>query len=284
MTEWLFALLLHQSTSPWGKLNKYTGAVTFVVTTPSFSGPVELLLQLISSHDVDILDVPLAPIVDAFVAVLRDESLTIDVEELSEFLLIAAILLEMKSQRLLPGRDSTEPDEEFVGWEERDVLLARLLELRTYAALSDAFVSLFERASRAFPRLRGIDEGFVVRPPDLLAGVTTTLLAGAYLRGIEEKPVQVVRLNHVTVDAVTVAETVVALSQRLPSMGRLSFRRLTEGLDSRIEVIVHFLALLELCKLGHIDLGQGATFGDVEIEWLDVSLGLDLGKVDSYEG
>ncbi|HEY1223199.1 MAG TPA: segregation/condensation protein A, partial [Acidimicrobiales bacterium] len=132
--------------------------------------------------------------------------------------------------------------------------------------------------------LRGIDDGFEVTPPDLLAGVTPALLAGAYLRGIEEKPVPVVRLNHVTVDAVTVAETVVSLSQRLPAMGRLTFRALTEGLQSRIEVIVHFLALLELCKLGLIDLGQGSTFGDVQIEWLDETSLLDLGRVDSYEG
>jgi segregation and condensation protein A len=258
--------------------------VTFVVTTPSFSGPVELLLQLISSHDLDVLDVPLAPIVDAFVALLRDEAVTVDVEDLSEFLLIAAILLEMKSQRLLPGRDSTEPDEEFVGWEERDVLLARLLELRTYASLADAFVSIFERASRAYPRIRGVDDGFVAQPPDLLAGVTIADLAMAYLRGIEEKPVPVVRLNHVTVDAVSVAETVVSLAQRLPALGPLSFRALTEGLGSRIEVIVHFLALLELCKLGRVNLGQGATFGEVRIEWLNDGTGLELGKVDTYEG
>jgi segregation and condensation protein A len=258
--------------------------VTFVVMTPSFSGPVQLLLQLISSHEVDVLDVPLAPIVDEFVAVLRDESVNVPVEDLSEFLLIAAILLEMKSQRLLPGRDSTEPDEEFVGWEERDVLLARLLELRTYASLADAFVSLFERASRGFARIRGIDDGFVVQPPDLLAGVTIAHLALAYLRGIEEKPVPVVRLNHVTVDAVSVAETVVSLVQRLPALGRLSFRSLTAGLDSRIEIIVHFLALLELCKLGYVNLGQGATFGEVEIEWLDGATGLEMGRVDSYEG
>jgi segregation and condensation protein A len=258
--------------------------MTFVVTTPSFSGPIEVLLQLISAHDVDILETPLAPLVDAFVAHLRDESVVIEVEELSEFLLIASILLEMKSQRLLPGRDATEPDEEFVGWEERDVLLARLLELRTYAALSDSFVSLFERAARCYPRLRGIDEGFVVRPPDLLAGVTPAQLAMAYLRGVEEKPVPVVRLNHVTVDAVTVAETVVNLAQRLPDMGRLSFRDLTAGLTTRIEIIVHFLALLELCKLGHIELSQGATFGDVDISWIDDSTGVDLGRIDTYEG
>jgi len=258
--------------------------VTFVVTTPSFSGPIELLLQLIATHELDVLDVPLAPVVDEFVALVRDEASVLEMDELSEFLLIAAILLEMKSQRLLPGRDSGELDEEFVGWEERDVLLARLLELRTYAALADAFVSLFERASRAYPRLRGIDDGFVVTPPDLLAGVTTAQLAMAYLRGIEEKPVRVVRLHHVTVDAVTVAETVATLSQWLPTKGRLTFRNLTEGLTTRIEIIVHFLAILELCKLGHVDLGQGATFGDVQIEWIDSSLGLDFGGVDSYEG
>lgn len=258
--------------------------MTFVVTTPSFSGPVQLLLQLISAHEVDVLDVALAPIVDEFVALLRDESVTVEVNDLSEFLLIAAILLELKSQSLLPGRDSTEPDEEFVGWEERDVLLARLLELRTYSSLADALVSLFERAARAYPRIRGIDDGFVIQPPDLLAGVSTTQLAMAYLRGIEEKPVPVVRLNHVTVDAVSVAETVVSLSQRLPALGRLSFRSLIAGFSTRIEVIVHFLALLELCKLGHISLGQGATFGEVQIEWLDVPVGLDIGRVDSYEG
>ncbi|MGA2969714.1 MAG: ScpA family protein [Acidimicrobiales bacterium] len=258
--------------------------MTFVVTTPSFSGPVQLLLQLISGHEMDVLDVALAPIVDEFVALLRDESVTIDVNDLSEFLLIAAILLEMKSQSLLPGRDSTEPDEEFVGWEERDVLLARLLELRTYSSLADALVSLFERAARAYPRIRGIDDGFVIEPPDLLAGVSTAQLAMAYLRGIEEKPVPVVRLNHVTVDAVSVSETVVSLSQRLPALGRLSFRSLIAGFSTRIEVIVHFLALLELCKLGHISLGQGATFGEVQIQWLDVPVGLDIGRVDTYEG
>jgi segregation and condensation protein A len=141
-----------------------------------------------------------------------------------------------------------------------------------------------ERASRSFPRLKGIDDGFVVAPPDLLAGVTPAQIAQAYLRGIEEKPVPVVRLNHVTVDAVTVAETVASLVQRLPLLGKLTFRELVSGLNTRIEVIVHFLALLELCKLGHVDLGQGSTFGELSLEWVDGSGALDLGGVDVYEG
>ncbi|HEY7931226.1 MAG TPA: ScpA family protein [Acidimicrobiales bacterium] len=258
--------------------------MTFVVTTPSFSGPIQLLLQMVSAHEIELVDVALGPIVDAYVERLRDEANVLDVEELSEFLLIASILLEMKSHQLLPGRDATEPDEEFLGWEERDVMLARLLELRTYASIADQFVSLFQRASRSFPRARGVNEGFVVRPPDLLAGVTPALLAAAYLRGVEEKPVPVVRLHHVTVDAVTVAETVVSLAQRLPSMGTLSFRRLVANLETRIEVIVHFLALLELCKLGHVTLGQGNTFGDVEISWLVGAEQLELERIDVYEG
>ena len=258
--------------------------MTYVVTTPSFSGPMELLLELISRHEMDVVDVALAPIVDEFIARLRDASRTIEMDELSEFVLIASILLEMKSRNLLPGRDASEPDEEFIGWEERDVLLARLLELRTYAGLADAFVSLLERAGRSFPRLRGIDDGFVVTPPDLLAGVTPARLAAAYLRGIEEHPIPAVRLYHVTVDQVTVAETVLVLAERLPLVGRISFRDLTASLATRIEVIVHFLALLELCKLGHVNLGQGSTFGDVAIEWIGDADALNEEGIDSYEG
>lgn len=254
------------------------------MTTPVFSGPIELLLQLIGAHDLDILEVPLGPVVDAYVAVVKEQRDRLDLDELSEFLLIAAILLELKSQRLLPGRDELEGDEEFVGWEERDVLLARLLELRAYAALSDAFAGLFERAARSHPRLAGLDSGFVAEPPDLLAGVTVGHLAEAYLRGIEEKPVAEVRLHHVTVDAVTVAETVLTLSARLPALGKMSFRELTAGLATRIDVIVHFLALLELCKLGHVELGQGTTFGDLSIEWIESERQLEIGLVDFYEG
>ncbi len=256
--------------------------MTYVVTTPSFSGPVELLLQLIGRHEMDVLDVPLGPIVDEFLARLSDGS--VEVEELSEFVLIASILLEMKSRRLLPGADDTEPDEEFVGWEERDVLLARLLELRTYAGLADALASLFERANESRPRLRGVDDGLVVDPPDLLAGVSVAQLAEAYLRGVEERPVPAVRLHHVTVDAVTVAETVAALTLSLPALGRVTFRYLTDSLQTRIEVIVHFLALLELCKLGHVELGQGTTFGEVVVEWREDAPWLDVTRVDVYEG
>jgi segregation and condensation protein A len=263
--------------------------VGYPVTTPVFEGPIDLLLHLVSSHEIDVLEIPLAPVVDAFVAMLvaqRDE-LTMDM--LSEFLLVAAILVELKSQRLLPGQGSVEDDDELIGWEERDLLLARLLECRAYAGAADVFVGLIETAARSIPREVGLEEGVVVHAPDLLAGITPDKLAQAYLKGTAERPVPRVDLSHVTVDTVTVSEAVEGLVALLPGSGLRSFRELTEHFVTRIEVIVRFLALLELCKLGKVSIGQGDTFGDLQIEWIAddrelVGIGSGLLGIDDYEG
>jgi segregation and condensation protein A len=238
------------------------------VSTPVFEGPIDLLLHLVSSHEIDILEVPLAPVVDAFVAILVERRGELSMDTLSEFLLIAAILVELKSQKLLPGPDAVDGDEELVGWEERDLLLARLLECRAYAAAADVFVALAEQASRSIPREAGLDDGFTVHAPDLLAGVSPDQLAQAYLRATAERPAPRVDLSHVTVDTVTVSETVQVLAGVLPGRGSITFSELTGQLTRRIEVIVHFLALLELCKLGKISLGQGRTFGDLQVDWI----------------
>ena len=248
---------------------RYGRAVGYVVATPVFEGPVDLLLHLVTSHEVDVLDVPLAPVVDGFLAELAQHREGMALDTLSEFLLVAAILLELKSQRLLPGPDQVDDEEELVGWEERDLLLGRLLERRAYAGAADAFVVLSERAARSIPREMGLDDGFVVHAPDLLAGVSPEMLAQAYVRASAERPEPRVDLTHVTVDTVTVSETLVELVERLPRRGRASFRDLTAHLATRMEVIVYFLAVLELCKLGKIALGQGETFGDLRIEWIE---------------
>lgn len=255
------------------------------VEAAGYAGPLDVLLQLVSSHEVDILDIPIAPIVDAFVAHLRARREECSMDELSEFLLYAALLLELKSQRLLPGPDDVDADEETIGWEERDVLLARLLELRAYAAVADALARQLEAGALVVPRISGLDEGIEAHAPDLLEGVHPADLAAAYLRAVEDRPAPKVALEHVTVDTVTVAETVTTLARTLPARGTLSFRELVEGLTDRIEIIVRFLAVLELCKLGRVRLGQGHTFGDLHITWLhDSEDELDLGLVDDYAG
>jgi segregation and condensation protein A len=271
--------------------------VAYTVSTPAFEGPIELLLHLVSSHELDVLDVPLMPVVDGFVRILSDQPEMIDFNQLSEFLLVAAILIELKSQRLLPGPENVEDDEELAGWEERDLLLARLLECRAYSAAADVFVALAEQASRCIPREAGLDDDFVVHAPDLLAGITADDLAQAYLRGSAERPVPRVDLSHVTVDMVSVSETVAALIARSENEAARpgSFRQLVSECQTRMDVIVHFLALLELCKMGRVALGQGHSFGDLQISWLarddlaGVSSGrglADMGgfEVDDYEG
>jgi segregation and condensation protein A len=255
-----------------------------VVAEP-YAGPLDVLFQLVSSHEVDVLDVPLAPIVDAFVAHLRSRREECTMDELSEFLLYAALLLELKSLRLLPGPDDADADEETLGWEERDVLLARLLELRAYAAVADALARQLEASALVVPRVTGLDEGIEAHAPDLLEGVHPADLAAAYLRAIEDRPEPRVLLDHVTVETVTVAETVTELARLLPERGALSFRELVEGIVDRIEIIVRFLAVLELCKLGRVTIGQGRTFGDLHIRWIHEGADLlDLGLVDDYAG
>jgi segregation and condensation protein A len=269
--------------------------VAYAVSTPVFEGPIDLLLHLVSSHEVDILDIPLLPVVDAFVEILGEQRDCIDFNQLSEFLLVASILIELKSQKLLPGQEAADDEDDLVGWEERDLLLSRLLECQAYAAAADVFVALAEQAARSVPREAGLDDDFVVHAPDLLAGVTPDDLARAFLRGSAERPVPRVDLWHVTVDTVTVAETVSELIALPEGERATSFRALVAHCTTRIEVIVRFLALLELCKMGRVGLGQGSTFGDLQIAWIesDVLAGVSSGRglaelggyqIDDYEG
>lgn len=263
--------------------------MTFMVEVEGYQGTIARLLQQIQGHERDILDVPLSPIVGSFVATLTDHRELLSLDQISEFLLVAAILIEMKSTKLLPGPDEVDDDEELIGLESRDLLLARLLECRAYAGAADAFVLLDELASRSVPREAGLEDDFTVEAPDLLAGVTHEQLADAFKRTLVEPDIARVDLSHVHVDTVTVAAMVMELAQSLPKQGRTTFRSMVEGLTTRLEIIVHFLAVLELCKLGRVLLGQGISFGDLEIEWIGADSDGDLlmtaeGVIDSYEG
>jgi segregation and condensation protein A len=245
------------------------GAVVATVSTPVFEGPLEVLLELVGDHQVDIYEVELAAVVEAFVVELGAAP-QLDLGRATEFLVIAAILVELKSKKLLPGPDEdVDPDEELAGYEERDRLLARLIELRAYSAAADAFALLIEAARRSVPRVAGLDDRFRDLAPDLLAVVTADDLAGALARALTPESVPAVDFSHVTVEAVTVSEAVAELVELLPGTGVRSFRELTAHCTSRMQVIVRFLALLELCKRGQVSLDQGSTFGDLIVSWTE---------------
>jgi segregation and condensation protein A len=263
--------------------------VGYRVETPVYQGPLDVLVHLVNTHEVDVLEVPLAPVVDAFVRHLEEHRVELELGVASEFLLLVAILLEVKSKTLLPGPDAVEEDEELQGWDSRDVLLARLLECQAYAAAGEVFSVLMERAKLSLPREVGLDQDFVVHAPDLLAGVSGEQLARAFRRVTAVRPEPRIDLSHVTVDTVSVSEAVAELRMALPGRGAATFRSLTESLPTRMDVIVRFLALLELCKLGQVALGQGRTFGDLQVEWLGDDghpQPVDPGsrEVDDYDG
>lgn len=258
------------------------------VSTPVYEGPFDLLLHLILKEQVDIYEVSLSTIVDAYLAeVERLQSLDLDIA--TEFLLIASTLVELKARRLLPGRDDIDLDEELALWEERDLLLARLLECKTFKDVAAVFSRLADDADRSFPRLAGPDERFASLTPDLLEGVSPQRLMKAFLRAVTPKPVPRIDLFHVAPVRASVADAVAELVDELPRVGRISFRRLTSGLVERLEVIVRFLALLELFKQGFVDLEQGERFGDIEVVWTADSTS-DLSALplddysDEYEG
>ncbi len=264
--------------------------MAFEVATPVYEGPFDLLLHLILKEQVDIYEVPLSRIVDAYlIEIERMQSL--DLEVATEFLLIASTLVELKARRLLPGRDDVDLDDELALWEERDLLLARLLECKTFKDVAAIFARFVDDADRSFPREAGPDERYEGLLPDLMDGVTPKRLHSAYVRATTPKPAPRVDLFHVSPVRVSVADAVEELLDELPRAGRISFHRLTAGLVERLEVIVRFLALLELFKQGIVDLEQADRFGDIEIVWTPEHAVAGVGAsrvdgfaIDDYEG
>jgi segregation and condensation protein A len=260
--------------------------MSYAVAIPVYEGPFDLLLQLILAEKVDIYDVDLTSIVDAYVAeVERMQGLDLDVA--TEFLLIAATLVEIKARRLLPGRADVDLDEELALWSERDLLLARLLECKTFKDVAATFRRLADAADRSVARQVGPDERFADVAPDLLAGVTPPRLREAAILALTPKPVPRIDLFHVAPIRASVADAVTELLDELPRLGRVTFRRLTAALVGRLEVIVRFLAVLELFKQGLVDLDQAERCGEIEIRWR-AGAGDDIDvaafAIDVYEG
>jgi segregation and condensation protein A len=263
--------------------------MAYDVATPVYEGPFDLLLHLILKEQVDIYEVSLSRIVDAYLREIERLQI-LDLDVATEFLMIASTLVELKARRLLPGRDDIDLDDELALWEERDLLLARLLECKTFKDVAAVFGRFADDADRHFPRESGPDERFEELVPDLMDGVTPKRLHSAFLRAITPKPVVRIDLFHVAPVRASVADAVVELLDELPRVGRISFSRLTSGLVERLEVIVRFLALLELFKQGAVDLEQTERFGDIEITWngvdaMAMSPAADgVLAIDDYEG
>jgi segregation and condensation protein A len=259
--------------------------MAFEVATPVYDGPFDLLLHLILKEEVDIHEVSLTRIVEAYLEEIQRMQM-LDLDVATEFLLIASTLVELKTRRLLPGREDMDLDEELAMWSERDLLLARLLDCKTFKDVASVFSQLTERASLSFPRRSGPDERFADLLPDILDGVTPVRLQRAYLRVTQPKPPTSIDLFHVAPIRASVADALMEMLETLPKLGKVTFRQITEAIYDRIEVVVRFLAILELYKQGRVSLEQSDRFGEIEVQW---TAGDDTGfeavlQIDDYEG
>ncbi|MGI9611944.1 MAG: segregation and condensation protein A [Acidimicrobiales bacterium] len=259
--------------------------MSFQVQTDAFEGPFDLLLHLILKEDVDLYEVQLCEIVDAYLGELAAmESCDLDVA--TEFLLIAATLVELKCRRLLPIDDGIDLDEELGLWEERDLLLARLLECKTFKDAARMLEDLVALADLSIARRSGMEEQFLSVTPDPLAGMTAAKLRSAFLRVVSAKPKPEVNLFHVTPIRANVTDAIGELLGSLPGSGPRSFRSITEGLVEKVEIVVRFLAVLELFKQGLVELDQLNNFGDLTVEWVGSAADrqMALAGIDVYEG
>ncbi len=258
--------------------------MSYQVQTPVFEGPFDLLLHLILQQEVELYDIDLSPIVDTYLQHIATME-QLDLEIATEFLLIAATLVELKAQRLLPKKREINLDDELGIWEERDLLLARLVECKVFKNAAVQLLKLDAVAAKSLPRALGpTEEHFIGLAPDLLHNTSLTDLRDAYLRAISPVPDSRVDLSHISPIKITVAKVVEQLVTQLPDLGGLTFRDLTASLVDRIEVVVYFLALLELFKDGFVSLEQPETFGDIAIRWQGLVADKALADVDEYAG
>jgi segregation and condensation protein A len=241
--------------------------MAYAVSTTVFEGPFDLLLHLILKQEVDLWEISLSRIVDEYLAELERME-TVDLEVTTEFLLIAATLVDLKARRLLPSLEDVELDEELLRFEERDLLLARLLECKTFKDAAHALDSLVRRADRSLPRRAGPEEPFASLSPDPLERVAPSRLLAVAMRALAAKPEPTVEVEHIAPIRASVRDAVQTVLAALPRRQAVTFRQLVTDAPDRLETIVRFLAVLELYKQGVIDLEQFDTFGELRVRRL----------------
>lgn len=238
--------------------------MAYEVKLDVFEGPLDLLLNLISRQRVDIYDVPLATITDEYLAAISRMD-HLDLEATTGFLVVAATLIELKSLRLLPARGEGDLDPLFL--EERDLLLARLVECATFREAGMWIKSGLELGASWHGRSVGLEPRFVDLAPDLLARISVDEIAEAAARVLAPVPVLTLDTSHIAPIRASVRDAVVLLAERLESASSASFEELCRDAGERMEVIVRFLALLELFKAGAVEVAQPTRFGDITATW-----------------
>ncbi|MFL6129187.1 MAG: segregation/condensation protein A [Mycobacteriales bacterium] len=238
----------------------------FEVRLANFEGPFDLLLSLISKHQLDVTEVALSRVSDEFIAHIRALGPSWDLGQATEFLVVAATLLDLKAARLLPSAE-VENEEDLALLEARDLLFARLLQYRAYKQVAAHFRQLEAEHARRFPRAVPLEPRFAELMPEVLLTVTPEQLARIAAEALRPKPPPAVPITHLHAARVSVREHALILRERLARTGQSTFRALTQDCQHTVELVARFLALLELYREGAIAFDQMSPLGELWVRW-----------------
>ncbi|OKJ71810.1 segregation and condensation protein A [Streptomyces sp. CB02460] len=238
----------------------------FKVRLANFEGPFDLLLQLISKHKLDVTEVALSKVTDEFMAHIRAMGPDWDLDQTTEFLVVAATLLDLKAARLLPAAE-VEDEADLALLEARDLLFARLLQYRAYKRVADIFSGRLDAESRRFPRTVGLEPHHAELLPDVVISIGAEGFARLAVKAMQPKPAPQVYVDHIHAPLVSVREQAGIVVARVREAGEMSFRALTEDAPDTLTVVARFLALLELYREKAVALDQDVALGELMVRW-----------------
>ena len=241
----------------------------FSVHLANFDGPFDLLLQLISRHKMDVTDVSLSLVTDEFISFIRALEASgkgWELDQATEFLVVAATLLDLKAARLLPSGE-VEDEEDLALLEARDLLFARLLQYRAFKEIAATFSERILVADKSFPRLVALDPALASLLPEVLIGVGAQRFAAIAERVLTPKVAPAVAMEHLHTPLVSVSEESRRVVEALRRSKTLSFRNLISDADTTLVVVARFLALLDLYRQGVLRFEQVIALGELHISW-----------------
>lgn len=243
----------------------------FKVKLTNFEGPFDLLLQLISQHTLDVTEVALHTVTDDFIAHIRALGDSWDLDETTEFLVIAATLLDLKAARLLPAGD-VEDEDDLALLEARDLLFARLLQYRAYKQVAALFAELEQGAYRRYPRSVALEPRYEGLLPEVMLGVSPVRFAEIAAAVFQPKAAKMVSVAHIHQHRVSVREHAELLRSRLVAAGTATFAELVSDCSETMDVVARFLALLELYREKVLAFEQPDPLGPLQVTWVGGSV------------
>ncbi|HEY0248228.1 MAG TPA: ScpA family protein [Gryllotalpicola sp.] len=241
-------------------------APSFRVALDNFEGPFDLLLSLIGTHELDITEVALSRVTDEFLAYLKDIDLAEELDQASEFLVVAATLLDLKVAGLLPQGELVDA-EDVALLEARDLLFARLLQYRAFKESSAWFDERLTRESTRHPRAVRLEEKYRNRTPELVWTLGVDDFAALALLALTPREIPVVGLDHLHAPLVSIREQAATVVALLRDGRPRSFRELIAGVEAKGVIIARFLAVLELYRRAALHFEQLEPLGELTVQW-----------------